>query len=154
MKPIKSGIFAFLVIFSINAQASTSWKFDRALSPVNFSVNHFFSAVAGKFTNFDGSFNFDPVILNESNANFTIAVISVSTDDSKRHKHLQSADFFDANSYPANNFISTRFEKKSEKDYVVYGKLSIRDITKDISLPFKATGQMEHPMMKGIIIFG
>ncbi len=51
-------------------------------------------------------------------------------------------------------FISTRFEKKSDKDYMAYGKLTIRNVSKEIALPFKITGEMEHPMMKGTIILG
>jgi len=51
-------------------------------------------------------------------------------------------------------FQSTRFEKKSDKEYVVYGKLTIRDVTKEIALPFKVTGEMEHPMMRGTLILG
>lgn len=147
-------LFTALSVFTVNAQNATMWKVDKAHTSVNFSVNHFFSAVTGKFTSFEGSINFDPANLQGSSVNFTIPVKSVNTDDSKRDKHLQSADFFDAKSYPNMTFASTRFEKKSDKDYVVYGKLTIRNISKDIVLPFKITGEMEHPMMKGTIILG
>ena len=51
-------------------------------------------------------------------------------------------------------FKSTKIEKKSEKEYLVYGKLTIKDKTKDIVMPLKVTGQMEHPMKKGILILG
>lgn len=147
-------LFTALSVFTVNAQNATMWKVDKAHTSVNFSVNHFFSAVTGKFTSFEGNINFDPANLQGSSVNFTIPVKSVNTDDSKRDKHLQSADFFDAKSYPNMTFASTRFEKKSDKDYVVYGKLTIRNISKDIVLPFKITGEMEHPMMKGTIILG
>lgn len=147
-------LFTALSVFTVNAQNATMWKVDKAHTSVNFSVNHFFSAVTGKFTSFEGNINFDPANLQGSSVNFTIPVKSVNTDDSKRDKHLQSADFFDAKSYPNMTFASTRFEKKSDKDYVVYGKLTIRNISKDIALPFKITGEMEHPMMKGTIILG
>lgn len=143
-----------LSVFSVNAQNAAMWKVDKAHTSVNFSVNHFFSSVTGKFTSFEGNINFDPANLQGSSVNFTIPVKSVNTDDSKRDKHLQSDAFFDANTYPDMTFTSTKFEKKSEKDYVAYGKLTIRNISKDIALPFKITGQMEHPMMKGTIILG
>lgn len=147
-------ILTALSVFTVNAQNATMWKVDKAHTSVNFSVNHFFSAVTGKFTSFEGNINFDPANLQGSSVNFTIPVKSVNTDDSKRDKHLQSADFFDAKSYPNMTFVSTRFVKKSDKDYVAYGKLTIRNISKDIALPFKITGEMEHPMMKGTIILG
>lgn len=147
-------LISVLGVFSVNAQNATMWKLDKAHTSVNFSVNHFFSAVTGKFTSFEGNFNFDPANLQGSKADFTIEVKSVNTDDSKRDKHLQSGDFFDASTYPTMTFVSTKIEKKSEKEFLVYGKLTIKNKAKDIVLPLKVTGEMEHPMMKGTIILG
>lgn len=147
-------LFTAISMLQVNAQNATSWKFDKAHTSVNFSINHFFSAVTGKFSGFEGNVNFDPANLQASKVDFSIDVKTVNTDDSKRDKHLQSTDFFDAKTYPTMNFVSSKFEKKSEKEYLVYGKLTIRDKTKDIILPLKVTGEMEHPMMKGTIILG
>lgn len=147
-------LLTVLGAFSVNAQNATKWKLDKSHTSVNFSIDHFFSAVTGKFTSFDGNFYFDPANLQGSKADFTIAVNSVNTDDSKRDKHLQSADFFNAKVFPNMTFKSTKIEKKSEKEYLVYGKLTIKDKTKDVVLPMKITGEMEHPMMKGKIILG
>lgn len=141
-------------VFSVNAQNAMTWEIDKAHSSVNFSINHFFTSVPGKFTNFGGDINFDPNNLSESNVIFTVSVNSVNTGDAKRNEHLQSADFFDAKTYPNMTFKSTKFEKKSEKEYLVYGKLTIKDITKDVVLPMKITGEMEHPMMEGTILLG
>jgi len=155
---IKKFGFAVLItvmgVFTANAQNATMWKLDKSHTSVNFSINHFFSAVTGKFKTFDGNFQFDPNNLQSSKADFTISVKTVSTDDSKRDKHLQSADFFDAKSFPNMTFKSTKIEKKSDKEFLVYGKLTIKDKTKDVILPMKITGEMEHPMMKGTIILG
>lgn len=140
--------------FSVNAQNTTMWKIDKAHTSVNFSVNHFFSSVTGKFTSFEGDINFAPNNLKASKVNFTVLVNSVNTDDKKRDEHLQSPDFFDAKAYPNMTFKSIRIEKKSETEYSVYGKLTIKDKTKDVVLPLKITGEMEHPMMKGTIILG
>jgi polyisoprenoid-binding protein YceI len=127
---------------------------DKAHTSVNFSINHFFSAVTGKFTQFDGTFNFDPANLKGSKAFFSIPVSSVNTSDKKRDKDLQSANFFDAKKYPNMTFTSTSFQKRSDNEFVAHGKLTIRDVTKDVALPFKITGEMEHPMMKGTVIMG
>lgn len=140
--------------FIVHAQTATMWKLDKSHTSVNFSINHFFSAVTGKFSSFDGNFNFDPINLQSSQADFTIAVKSVNTDDSKRDNHLLSSDFFDAKSYPNMTFRSTKFVKKSDKEYLVHGKLTIKNKSKDVILPMKITGEMEHPMMKGTIILG
>lgn len=152
---INLSLFAIILGFtSSTAQSATQWKLDKSHTSVNFSINHFFSAVTGKFSNFDGAFNFDPNNVAESKADFTIAVKSVNTDDSKRDKHLQSGDFFNASEFPNISFKSTKIEKKNNKEFLVHGQLTIRDKTKDIVLPLKITGEMEHPMMKGTIILG
>lgn len=155
---IKKFGFAVLItvlgVFTANAQNATMWKLDKSHTSVNFSINHFFSAVTGKFKTFDGNFQFDPNNLKGSKAEFTVSIKSVDTDDKKRDEHLQSEDFFDAKSFPNMTFKSTKIEKKSDKEFLVYGKLTIKDKTKDVILPMKITGEMEHPMMKGTIILG
>lgn len=152
---ISLSLFAIILgLTTSTAQSATQWKLDKSHTSVNFSINHFFSAVTGKFSNFDGAFNFDPNNVAESKADFTIAVKSVNTDDSKRDKHLQSGDFFNASEFPNISFKSTKIEKKNNKEFLVHGQLTIRDKTKDVVLPLKITGEMEHPMMKGTIILG
>ncbi|MGO2103324.1 MAG: YceI family protein [Psychroflexus halocasei] len=155
---IKTMVFAVAITalstLSVNAQDATMWKIDKSHTSVNFSINHFFSSVPGKFTDFDGMILFDPNNLKGSKADFSVSINSVNTDDAKRDKHLQSKDFFDAKTYPKMSFQSTRFEKKSDKEYLIHGKLTIKEVTKNVILPMKITGEMEHPMMKGTIILG
>lgn len=153
----KSGFAVLLTVFGVfiaNAQSATKWDLDKSHTSVNFSINHFFSSVTGKFTSFDGNIYFDPNNLSGSKADFSISVKSVDTGNKKRDEHLQSEDFFDAKTYPNMTFKSTKIEKKSEKEFLVYGRLTIKNITKDVILPLKITGEMEHPMMKGTIILG
>ncbi|MBL4605300.1 MAG: polyisoprenoid-binding protein [Flavobacteriaceae bacterium] len=139
-------------VFTINAQDATKWNLDKSHTSVNFSINRFFSEITGKFTDFDGSINFDSNNLKGSKIEFTIAVNSANTANEKRDQHLQSADFFDSKTYPEMTFTSTKFEKKSDTEYSIYGKLTIKDKTKDVILPMKITGEMEHPMAKGVFI--
>lgn len=147
-------LFTAISVLTVNAQNATKWEIDKNHTSVNFSINHFFSTVTGKFTKFDGSVNFDQANLSENKVTFTIPVSGVNTQNTKRDDHLQSGDFFDVEKYPVMTFTSTRFEKKSDADYLVYGKLTIRNTTKDVVLPLKIKGEMEHPMMQGTIILG
>ncbi len=147
----------FISVFSGtdgHAQDATKWKIDQAHTTVNFSVDHFFSAVLGQFQGFEGTFIFDSENLKGSSFAFTIDVTSVNTDSDKRDNHLQSKDFFNAKEYPEMTFTSTKIEKVSGDNYMASGKLTIRDVTKDVKLPFKITGEMQHPMMKGTTILG
>lgn len=154
----KTLTFLFLLVVGLSfqtfAQDAPSWKIDESHTSVNFSINHFFSAVTGKFKEFEGEFNLDLDNLDASKASFVIDVASVDTDEPKRDKHLQSKDFFNAKNFPKMKFESTGFTKKSDKEFVVKGNLTIRDVTKLVELPVKVSGQMEHPMKRKTLILG
>lgn len=151
------GLGIAMTMFSVtlvNAQDAPMWKLDKSHSSVNFSIDRFFTTVTGNFTKFDGNIRLDLNYLNGSTIEFTIASNSVNTNNEQRDKHLQSPDFFDAEKYPKMTFKSVKIEKKSNKEYLVYGKLTIKAKTIDVILPMKITGEMEHPMMKGVFVLG
>ena len=153
----KSVIFIFLSVigvFTSQAQQTKEWKLDKDHTSVTFAVKHFFSTVNGNFTNFNGSFYFDPDKLSDSKFTFAVPVASINTNNKKRDTHLNSEDFFYADKFPEMIFVATKFEKKSDKDFIVHGDLTIKDITKKVAIPFNITGEMDHPMMKGTKILG
>lgn len=138
-------------IFSQNAE---HWKLDKDHTSVNFEVKHFFNTVNGNFTDFEGVFIFDPNNLKGSKFDFTVAVSSIETNNEKRNNHLKSQDFFDAEKFPKMHFISTDFKKLSDTKYEVKGKLRIKDVIKNITIPFEVTGLMDHPMKKETKLMG
>lgn len=144
---------ATLFSFTVLLNPPKQWEVDKAHSAVTFSIKHFFTPVDGRFDNFEGEFLFDPENLEESKADFTIDVASVNTQNGKRDQHLQSADFFNAEQFPKIKFTSTGFQKK-KKAYVMNGKLTIKDVTKDVSIPFQVLGVGDHPMMEGAKVMG
>lgn len=128
-------IFLFLVAVSISIAsfAQTSWTVDPMHSFVNFSVKHMgISFVDGSFKKFDGSVTAAKADLTDAKINFTVDVNSISTNVEQRDKHLKSDDFFNAEKFPAMTFESTSFKKLSGNNYVLSGKLTIRDVTKDV----------------------
>lgn len=140
-----------LMSFSSIVAEAPAWKVDMAHSSVSFEVTHFFTPVKGYFKRFETELRFDPENLEGSFAQVIIAVSSVDTDEPKRDKHLQSEDFFDEASYPEIKFVAGKFSK-TEEGYLVSGKLTIRDITKEVDIPFKVLGLGEHPMKKGRLL--
>ena len=154
----KTLLFAFfaatLFSFTVQAQDSGMWMLDKDHTSVNFSINHFFSEVKGNFTNFDGNFQLDPKNPASGKISFTVKVNSINTENAKRDTHLKSPDFFDAETFPEISFVSTKLEPTSKNEFLAHGNLTMRGVTKKVSLPFKITGQMEHPMMKGTVILG
>lgn len=147
-------IFAATIAFTTVTAPLAEWEVDKPHSAITFSIKHFFTPVNGRFHNFDGDFIFDPENLDASKVDFTVQVNSVDTENEKRDKHLQSADFFNAEKYPKMRFVSTRFKKKGKNSYVAYGDLTIRNKTREVELPFKVLGVADHPMMKGAKVMG
>jgi len=152
-----AGIFIFVLglgVFNSQAQQAKEWKLDKNHTSVTFAVKHFFSTVNGNFTDYDGSFYFDSDKITGSKFTFSIPVSSINTNNKKRDADLVSDNFFNAEKYPEIKFVSTKFEKKSKTELIVHGDLTIKDVTKKVAIPFKITGQMDHPMMKGTKILG
>lgn len=153
----KSGVFPYLLIMVVSttqAQLAKEWTLDKAHTSVTFAVKHFFTTVNGNFTDYDGSFNFDPDKLSASKFTFSIPVTSINTNNKKRDADLVSDNFFNAEKYPEIKFVSKKFEKKSATEFIVHGDLQIKDVTKRVAIPFEITGQMEHPMKEGTKILG
>lgn len=142
---------ALIAVFSFKLMMAPNWTVDKAHSSIGFEITHFFTPVKGSFTDFTGTLAFDPSDLGSSNVNFTVDITSVHTANKKRDAHLQSKDFFNANKWPTMKFASTSI-KKSGSDYVAVGKLTIRDVTKSIEIPFKVLGVQDHPMKKGNLV--
>ncbi|MFU8858854.1 MAG: YceI family protein [Cyclonatronaceae bacterium] len=130
------------------------WSIDKAHSTVKFQVRHFFTPVPGTFDEFDGMVRFDPNNLEGSSIDVNIAVSSVNTNNSDRDEHLRSDDFFNVAGFPEMHFKSNTIRQTGENTYVADGQLTIRDVTRDIELPFEFLGAMEHPMRDNTTVAG
>jgi polyisoprenoid-binding protein YceI len=128
-------VFLFLLALSISATsfAQTKWTVDPMHSFVTFEVKHMgISFVNGSFKKFDGTVAAAKPDLTDANINFTVDVNSINTDVEPRNQHLKSDDFFNAAKYPSMTFVSSSFKKLKGNNYELAGKLTIRDVTKDV----------------------
>lgn len=128
-------LFLFLLATSLSVAtfAQTKWTVDPMHSFVNFSVKHSgISFVDGSFKKFDGEIVAAKADLTDAKINFTADVASINTSVEPRDKHLKSDDFFNAEKFPKMTFVSTSFKKVKGNNYVLAGKLTIRDVTKDV----------------------
>lgn len=146
-------IFTFSTI-AVTKYAVTEWKIDKAHSAINFQVSHFFTPVNGQFNDYQATVNFDPENLEESMIDVQIMVNSIDTKNQRRDGHLQSDDFFNAEEWPHITFKSNSIEQTGKNEFVANGTLTIRDVSKDIALPFKLLGIMDHPMQEGTKVAG
>ena len=125
--------------------APPQWKVDPAHSGIFFGVKHILSTTHGFFEDFTGTTYFDPKDLANSRFDFTVKVKSINTYNRKRDGHLRSADFFDAGKYPEMTFKSTRIVHLGDTRYAVEGKLTVKDVTRDVKIPFTFFGTRSHP---------
>ena len=116
-----------------------TWTIDPVHSEVGFAVRHMMvSKVRGKFKVFSGDIVTGESPL-ESSVTATIDLSSIDTGNEDRDNHLRSADFFEVDAHKAMTFRSTRMRRDGE-DYMVDGELTLKSITKPISLRLELGG--------------
>ena len=139
----------------ISNMAATAWSIDKAHSKLSFEVTHFFTPVTGQFTDWNSEIYFSPDNLEESRVDVQIEVSSIDTDNQKRDSHLQSDDFFNAKKYPHITFTSDEIVKRDgENNFAAIGTLTIKDVSKEIELPFTVLGIRDHPMKENTKLAG
>jgi polyisoprenoid-binding protein YceI len=102
------------------------------------------SKVRGGFNGFSGAIQIADVP-EESSVEVSIDAASISTNDEQRDGHLRSADFFDAERYPALSFRSTGVEAVKGDHWKVTGDLTIRETTKPVVLDVTFDGAQTDP---------
>lgn len=129
------------------AEKVTGYRVDEAHTNIGFSVRHMvLSKVYGEFKDYDVSLNWDENNLEDSSIEAHIKTASIDTDNERRDNHLKSNDFFDAESHPEIVFKSAKIERDGDGDgYVAQGTLTIRGVTKNVSLPFTVLGHFVQP---------
>jgi len=137
-----------------NSVVADEWSIDEAHSNINFTITHFFTPVDGSFEEYDSEIIFDPNDLESSSINVTIPVSSINTDNQRRDNHLKSEDFFNTSQWPNIEFVSNSIEQSGDNQFVAHGELTIRDVTREIELPFELLGVMDHPMQEGQKVAG
>jgi polyisoprenoid-binding protein YceI len=111
------------------------WNIDNAHSEIGFKVKHLvISTVRGKFTAFEGSITGEDEDLTKSNITFSADTESINTNNEMRDNHLRSAEFFDTAKFPKLSFKSKSISKKNDTEFTVIGDLTMRGVTKEITL--------------------
>jgi polyisoprenoid-binding protein YceI len=125
--------------------AARTYTIDKAHSEVTFQVRHLLTKVRGRFPEFAGAVQFDEQHPEQSSVRLAIDASSVDTNTTDRDQHLRSDDFFAVATHPEITFASSRVRKTSANTYDVVGTLSIRGITKEITLPVTYLGTAKDP---------
>lgn len=121
------------------------WDIDPSHSRLGFSTRHAMVArVRGAFNDVSGSAHIAEDLA-DSTAEIIIQTASVDTRTESRDEHLRSADFFDVETYPEIRFVSSAIDEVDEGSFIVTGELTIRDMTKTMSIPLELIGVDSDP---------
>jgi len=119
-----------------SAFGADEYKINPVNSSANFAVKHLMvSTVKGRFSDVQGIISYDTSDITKSSVKAVIKTSTLATDNASRDTHVKSADFFDVEKYPEIKFESTKIEKRGDQ-YVAIGNLTIKDVTKQVELPF------------------
>ena len=122
-----------------------TYEIDKSHSEAIFQVRHLVTKIRGRFSDFDGTVQFDDANPEQSTVEFTIQATSIDSNEPDRDKHLRSEDFFAVEQFKTITFTSMRISKRGADSFDVLGDLTIRGVTKEITLPVTHLGKAKDP---------
>ncbi len=118
-----------------------TWTIDPMHSEIGFKVRHLvISNVSGKFTAFEGTVQADKEDFSDAKVTFSADINSISTGPAQRDEHLKGPDFFDAANHPKLTFESTGITPKGGDEFDMSGNLTIRGVSKPVTLNVELGG--------------
>jgi polyisoprenoid-binding protein YceI len=119
---------------------------DTTHSRLGFTARHaMVTKVRGSFEQFEGTAHLDFADPTRSTATVTFQIASISTGQAQRDEHLRTNDFFDVPTYPEGTFVSTSVVKKSDDEFEMTGDLTLKGVTKPVTVTWEHTGTAKDP---------
>jgi polyisoprenoid-binding protein YceI len=123
--------------------ATKTWALDPTHSELQFKVKHLMiTNVTGQFKSITASVNSDDENFKNAEVSFSAQINSIDTANEQRDGHLKSADFFDGEKFPEIKFVSKSYHASEGK---ITGDLTIKDVTKTITLDAEFSGTNKDP---------
>lgn len=135
-RPALASGLAALLLAAAPSQAATAWTTDAAGSRLEFTATQAGGAFDGAFRRFRADITFDPADLDGSRFRVDIETASAETGEKDRDRTLAGSDFFAVERWPLARFEADRFIKLGVGRFEARGKLTIRDTTREVRLPF------------------
>lgn len=145
-----AAVLAIGAVGTVSAQQPTApalplhgWRVDLAHSAVSFRVRHLgISWVNGRFNTWQGELTFDPADPTAASVTARIQTNSVNTQNERRDADIMSANYLAVDSFPEMVFVSNRVERVDDTHLRVIGDLTLRGVTKTVTLDTEITGIM------------
>jgi polyisoprenoid-binding protein YceI len=130
---------AVLVALAASPTSAAHWNVDYGRSRLGFRVSWGEAPYIAQFHSWKADIEFDPADLAHSRAVVDIDVASETSDDNQTDDGVKGAQGFAADRFPTAHFETTGFAHRGGSDYVVTGTVSIKSITRAVTLPFTLT---------------
>lgn len=132
--------------FTATENLTGEYALDASHSRIGFVARHaMVTKVRGSFNDFTGTGYFDAGDPSQSRLEVDIKAASIDTRNADRDAHLRGNDFFDMETYPQIRFVSTAIEPLEESAYRVTGDLTMKGVTKPVTIDFEYTGSAVDP---------
>ncbi|MFO7602354.1 MAG: YceI family protein [Gammaproteobacteria bacterium] len=113
---------------------------------IQFRIQHLgYSWLYGRFNEFEGTFSYDPKKPNDAKLDININIASIDSNHAERDKHLRGKDFFEVSKYPSARFVSTGFTEHGDGKATLKGNLTLKGVTKPVSIDVTHIGHGEDP---------
>lgn len=125
---------------------SGTYTIDPAHTSIGFVARHaMVTKVRGTFNEFEGSVTIDKDEPSRSRVTVTIKADSIDTRNKDRDAHLRSNDFLAMDEYPEITFKSTEIKQTGDDAFAVTGDLTVRGVTRQVTIPLTFEGQATDP---------
>ena len=134
------------------AAAPTLWRIDPVHTTIEFAVTHMpFSLYHARFRQVEGTITLDEAQPERSTVTATIAADSIDVLGERFLAVMQNEEFFHTEKYPSITFQSTAVERADDNHWLVTGDLTIRDVTRSVTLRTSYAGRGKHPVSGRIL---
>lgn len=126
--------------------ATTKWVLDPTHSELGFKIKHLMiSSVSGSLKSFQAEVETQGEDFTTAQISLSADMASISTNNDQRDAHLRNSDFFEVEKYPELKFTSTKAEKIDSDTFVLFGDLSLKGVTKPVTLNVEFNGVTKDP---------
>jgi polyisoprenoid-binding protein YceI len=130
-------LVAFALLTTVPTLAQTTWKPNKA--SVSFTIRNAGFNVDGSFGGFAGTLLFDPATPEKSKLSASVETVSINTGNGTRDGHLRKPEYFDVAAHPRITLTSVSIEKKGANEYSGVFDLTLKGITRRVTIPFTFT---------------
>jgi polyisoprenoid-binding protein YceI len=141
--------FALTLVCAAMAVAATGWRLDPPQSRLSFTGTQAGAPFEGVFQQFTTDIRFDPADLPSSRFDVTIDLKSVDSKDKDRDSTIKGPDIFATERWPASHFLAEKFTDKGGGKYAAMGKLTLRNVSKDVPIEFTFQRDATGAWLKG-----